>query len=266
MTTASIVTHDTPAELLDEVLASLLASSVDRIYVVNNSSPESLPPLPDSPKIVAIQTDNRGFGAGHNIALREVMSASDFHLVVNPDVRWKGDIIKTIVDFMEANPDVGLLSPKTFYPDGRLQYTTRMLPTPLDLFAKRFLPASLTRRRMDRYLLKAHNHDMPLNSPYLLGSFMMFRMEALRQCGLFDERFFMYPEDIDITRRLHRRWRTLYWPGVEIIHDHAAASRHSLRMLWIHLSNMARYFNKYGWLRDPERTLLNSRLLSSLSP
>ena len=74
----------------------------------------------------------------------------------------------------------------------------------------------------------------------------------------------MYPEDIDITRRIHRRWRTLYWPGTDIIHQHAAASRRNPRMFAIHLINMARYFNKWGWLRDEERDLFNSRLLNDI--
>ena len=155
--------------------------------------------------------------------------------------------------------------PKVMYPDGDLQYTCRMLPTPLDLFAKRFLPPSLTKKRMERYLLASHNHDMPINCPYLLGSFLLFRNKALRECGLFDERFFMYPEDIDITRRIHEKWKTVYWPGVSIIHEHAAASRKSRRMLWIHISNMIKYFNKWGWFFDKKRRRFNSRLLKNIS-
>ncbi len=64
---------------------------------------------------------------------------------------------------------------------------------------------------------------------------MFLRKDALRAAGLFDERFFMYPEDIDLTRRIHRHYRTLYWP------DHhytppSGASYHSPRMLWIHVT------------------------------
>lgn len=279
MLTASIVVHKTPAGQLQKAINCLLSSHVDKIYIIDNSPGESLSAIAlFSPKIDYRHVENNGFGAGHNIALREVIEpASDadnakhnegpcgFHLVMNADVCWEGNVLTPLLNFLQENPDVGMVMPKTFYPDGDLQYTCRMLPTPFDLFAKRFLPASFTKKRMERYLLAPHNHDIAINCPYLLGSFLLFRNDALRQCGVFDERFFMYPEDIDITRRIHEHWRTMYWPGVSIIHEHAAASRKSFRMLRIHLVNMIKYFNKWGWLCDKKRRLYNKRLLNSIS-
>lgn len=267
--TASIVVHATPPEQLRKALACLLRSDISRIYVIDNSADDSLRQhLPYDGRIDYRHVENRGFGAGHNIALREALDANPegYHLVMNADVCWEGDVLAPLIGYMQANPDVGMVMPKVFYPDGALQYTCRMLPTPYDVLAKRFLPESLIHRRMERYLLAAHDHDRPLNCPYLLGSFLLFRNEVLRECGVFDERFFMYPEDIDITRRVHQRWRTMYWPGVSIVHEHAAASRKSRRMLWIHISNMVRYFNKWGWLFDSGRRCLNRRLLRSISP
>ena len=84
---------------------------------------------------------------------------------------------------------------------------------------------------------------------------------ALKEVGLFDERFFMYPEDIDLTRRLHQRYQTLFYPEVSITHNHQKASYHSMRMLWIHCINMIRYFNKWGWIWDKERERINERVL-----
>ncbi len=267
--TASIVVHRTPEAQLRKALACLLRGGMARIYVIDNSEDDSLRQhLPDDGRIDYRHVANRGFGAGHNIALREAIDANPdgFHLVMNADVCWEGDVLAPLVGYLRENPDVGMVMPKVYYPDGALQYTCRMLPTPYDVFAKRFLPSVLTRRRIGRYLLAAHDHDRELNCPYLLGSFLLFRNSALAECGLFDERFFMYPEDIDITRRVHQHWRTMYWPGVSIIHEHAAASRKSCRMLWIHVSNMVRYFNKWGWLVDTDRRRLNRRLLQSISP
>lgn len=93
---------------------------------------------------------------------------------------------------------------------------------------------------------------------------MLMRCAALRRVGLFDTRFFMYPEDIDLTRRLHRHYRTLYWPDIEAVHKHRASSYASFRMLWIHAHNMIRYFNKWGWFFDRERRRMNRRLVGSL--
>lgn len=269
MLTASIVVHKTPPQQLQKALECLLRSNIERVYIIDNSPDDSLcKSLLEDSLINYRHVENNGFGAGHNIAIREVLKQSEkgYHLVMNADVCWEGDVLKPLVDYLQKNPDVGMVMPKVFYPDGALQYTCRMLPTPLDLFAKRFLPKSITEKRMERYLLAEHDHDKPLNCPYLLGSFLLFRNDALRDCGIFDERYFMYPEDIDITRRIHEKWRTMYWPGVSIIHEHAAESRKSKKMLKIHISNMIKYFNKWGWLVDPRRRRLNHRLRKSISP
>lgn len=266
MVTASIVVHRTPESDLSTALKCLAASAVvDAVWVIDNSPDASLRSVAVAHGARYVKVDNRGFGAGHNVAIRRALDrGARYHIVMNADVRWEGDVPATLAAYMDSHPDVGQCMPRTIYPDGMLQYTARRLPTPLDLFAKRFLPKSLTQRLMHRYLLAEADHSAPFNVPYLLGSFMFFRCDALRAEGLFDERFFMYPEDIDITRRIHRHWLTMYLPIATIVHAHAAASRHSSRMLRIHIVNMVRYFNKWGWLIDPERRHFNRRLSRTL--
>lgn len=265
MVTASIVVHNGPLPQLAKALTCLLGNGVDRVWVIENGADDSSAQCCQSPRITYQRMENRGYGAGHNVGIRAAISAgSEFHLVMNADVCWHGDVIGPLVQYMRSHPDVGQMMPLVRYPDGALQYACRMLPTPFDLFARRLLPERLTRRRMDRYLLADADHSRPFNCPYLLGSFMFFRTAALQEAGLFDERFFLYPEDIDITRRVHRHWATLFYPEVEIIHEHAAASRHSLRMFAIHAANMVKYFNKWGWLCDRERREFNRRLLATM--
>lgn len=265
MLTASIVIHRTPAHQIDKVLECLLRSETDRIFVIDNSPEEcDNPRLPEDKRIIYRRVENRGFGAGHNIAIKEILATSKYHLVLNADVWWEGDILSKLSAYMDEHLEVGMVSPKVYYPDGELQYTCRMLPTPYDLFAKRFLPARLTRKRMERYLLAGHDHNEQINCPYLLGSFLFFRVDLLKKCGIFDERFFMYPEDIDITRRIHEVCQTIYNPDVSIVHEHAAASRKDQRMLRIHLVNMVKYFNKWGWFYDPRRRYYNRNLRHSI--
>jgi len=104
-----------------------------------------------------------------------------------------------------------------------------------------------------------------MDIPYLSGCFMLFRVSALRTVGLFDERFFMYPEDIDITRRMHTEYRTVFYPAATIVHDHARESYKSKRALWIHITNLIKYFNKWGWIRDPERSRINRETLRQIT-
>ena len=270
--TASIVIHDSPRSQTERIIDCLLKSEIEKIYVIDNST---IPvEYADSLKAKSVKIDyrhveNNGFGAAHNIAIREAIDKNkgidDFHLIVNPDVYWEEDVLESLTKYLAENKDVGIVMPKVFYPDGALQYTCRMLPTPLDLFTKRFLPAKFSEKRMERYLLADHDHNMPLNCPYLLGSFLLFRNKALKECGLFDERFFMYPEDIDITRRIHRRWKTMYLPSLSIIHKHTAASRTNRKMLKIHIVNMIKYFCKWGWVCDRERKLFNLQLRENIT-
>jgi len=229
------------------------------IYLLDNSPTPSdeLNTLGDKTTYI-FNNANLGYGAAHNIAIREsVYHETPFHLVMNADIVVKATDIDHLLHFMQHYPKVGQLMPRVVYPDGSLQYLAKLLPTPLDVFGRRFLPARWMRRRNERYELRASGYNKPMNVPYLSGCFMFLRTKAVLEAHLFDERYFMYPEDIDLTRTIHRNWLTLYYPGVTIIHDHAKGSYHSLRLLWIHLVNMCRYFNKWGWFFDAERRLYN---------
>lgn len=117
---------------------------------------------------------------------------------------------------------------------------------------------------MYKFQLRFTGYNRIMNVPYLSGCFMLFRMSALQDIGLFDERFFMYPEDIDITRRMHEKYKTIFFPKVSIIHAHAAASKVNIRMLKVHILNMVRYFNKWGWILDSKRRKLNKQVLREL--
>lgn len=275
--TASIVTHSTPLDRVYKALGCLLESKAEKIHIIDNSPGNELEAQlahlgeifgkqKVAGRIVYEHVENRGFGAAHNIAMREAISNNPggAHLIMNPDVYWTGDAADRMASYLKEHPDVGIVAPKVFYPDGELQFTCRRLPKPSDVMMKRFLPNSIVKSRMEKYLLAAHDHDRELNCPYLQGSCMMLRNEALSVCGLFDERFFMYPEDIDLTRRIHGNWKTMYWPGASVVHEHAAASRHDMRMLRIHIANMARYFNKWGWITDRERKEINRSLANRL--
>lgn len=264
---ASIVTYKTAIPELQQCVNSLRNAGVDRIAVVDNSPDSSLADVCRHLNLEYTHPGrNLGYGAAHNIELRRSLNDPDtkYHLVINSDVCFGPDVIGRIVDHMDQNPDIGQLIPAVTYPDGSPQAVVRMLPSPADLIFRRFLPDSFAAARNYRFLLEFWDHKTEANIPFHQGSFMFFRTDALRRVGLFDERFFMYPEDIDITRRMHRLYRTVFWPEVSIVHAHRAASYKSIRMLRIHTVNMIRYFNKWGWIFDSERRQVNRQLLNEL--
>ena len=201
---------------------------------------------------------NLGYGKAHNVALREsAYYRTDLHLVMNSDIQVKAEDIDEMHDWMIVHPEVGQLMPKVINPDGSQQYLAKRLPAPIDVFGRRFLPAWMIAKRNKRYEMRDLDLNRPVNAPYLSGCFMLLRTTAAVEAGLFDERFFMYPEDIDLTRRIHRNYLTLYYPQWTIVHAHEKASFKNKHMLRIHIQNMCRYFNKWGWLFDPERRLFN---------
>lgn len=266
MTTVSVVIHNTAHRLIRDMLRSLAGEPIDRIFIIDNSPNDSLAPLfRDNPKTEYRHVENRGFGAAHNIAIRRAAEMnSEYHLVLNPDVRWEGIIIPKLISEMRrfSSPDreCALIQPLIFYPDGRLQHTCRLLPTPLDVFGKRFLPHFLIKKRLKNYLLPAHLYYKEFEVAYLQGSFMLFKTAALIDAGLFDERFFMYPEDIDISRRIFNKFAVFHTPAARIIHNHAAESSEFNRMLLIHITNMIKYFNKWGWFFDHSRRQINKKI------
>ena len=265
--TASIVTYNTDHNELSKCIDSMRKNGIVPIYISDNSPNDKLRDFCQKQEgvIYIYNNNNLGYGAGHNVAIRKSLEIhADYHLVINSDVYFDGGVIDKITKYMEENQDVGQLIPNIIYPTGELQYVVRLLPTPANLIFRRFLPQKIVQKMNYKYCLEFNDHKHPMNIPYHQGSFMFFRIKCFEKVGLFDERFFMYPEDIDITRRMHRYYRTMFWPEVTVVHAHRAASYKSKKMLKIHIVNMIKYFNKWGWFFDKERSLWNKKLLKEL--
>lgn len=247
-------------EVIPLVTELLRTKNLHKIYLLDNSEQKCKKFPISSDKLRYLFMDrNMGYGRAHNVALREsAYSKIALHLVMNSDIRVKAEDIDAMHDWMLSNPQVGQMMPKVVNPDGSQQYLAKRLPSPMDVFGRRFLPTWLTAKRNRRFELRDLDLSRPINAPYLSGCFMMLRTKAAVEAGLFDERYFMYPEDIDLTRTIHRRYLTLYYPEWTIIHAHAQASYKNKHMLWIHIQNLCRYFRKWGWLFDKERHTFNN--------
>lgn len=263
MLTSSIVAYHTPRIELEQIVECALSGGIDMVYVVDNSLNDSLRIIERmSDKIRYIHNANIGYGGAHNIAIREAMEfGASYHVVINPDISFDADAIIKLKEFADANPSAGWVMPRVKYPDGRMQYLCKLLPSPADLIFRRFLPASWGKRRARRFEMLDSEYDHVMNVPFLSGCFMFLKVSALKQVGLFDERFFMYGEDIDLSRRMHKSFKTLYYPDVTIIHHHEAASYKNVKMLLIHIRNVAKYFNKWGWFFDSDRREINKKAI-----
>ncbi|MCJ7467538.1 MAG: glycosyltransferase family 2 protein [Maribacter sp.] len=262
----SIVLYNTDVLEIQNVLKNVRESklSIKTFFVDNSPSEELKASIPTNDNVEYIFTGkNLGFGAGHNVAITKAKNISEFHLVLNADVEFKGTILDEMYAFMKEHEEIGLLAPKIYNPDGTLQYSAKLLPTPANLIIRRFVPIKAIQDKMDyRYEMKFFDFDRMIEVPYVMGCFMLIKNQVFEKVQGFDERFFMYPEDIDLTRRIHAHYKTIYYPHVSIIHKHGKGSYKSRKLLYYHISSMIKYFNKWGWIFDSDRERINSKLLS----
>lgn len=262
MLNVSIVTYKNLWSEIEPLIQTLKKSEViGQIFIIDNSPVPSCDFNTNDVKYI-FTGKNIGYGAAHNIALRKSIQRNiPYHLIVNPDISFNISIINELLQFMEENPNIGHVMPKVLYPDGKTQYLCKLLPTPTDLFIRRFLPDKWTEKRMWIFEMRSSGYSEIMDVPYLSGCFMLLRTEALKQVGLFDERFFLYPEDIDLTRRIGKKFRTVFYPHVTIVHNHKRSSYSSINMMLIHTWNLIKYFNKWGWIFDKKRKRINQELI-----
>ncbi len=145
MISASVVLFHTSKEELEKVIRSYAPGENRYLFLIDNSQPASKEELADvicSPYIEYIHNDkNLGYGAAHNIGIRKAIERkSEYHIVLNPDISFQPTVIDELIAYADNNPDVVYLLPKVVYPSGEIQYLCKLLPTPFDLFARRFLP------------------------------------------------------------------------------------------------------------------------------
>lgn len=265
----SIVLYEDNGEVLKKAIESFLNTSMRvKLYLIDNSPTNELKYLSKIDERIEyiFNNANIGFGKAHNIALKKSISDGvAYHLVLNPDAYFDEGVIEELFEYMQQNQDVANAIPKTFYPNGKLQYLSKLLPTPMELIVRRFITSDKVIQKINHnYELRDFGYDKILNVPFLSGCFMFLRVEHLKEIGLFDENIFMYMEDTDLNRRLHARYKTIFYPHVSITHVHAKESYKRKALLWIHIKSTIYYFNKYGWFFDRFRREKNKAVQDAI--
>jgi len=265
--TCSIVTYNSDPEELRCSIQSVFETRLKvGVFVIDNSPTDSLRQVSESNGAkYRLCSRNLGFGAGHNLAMRACLDSSKYHLVLNPDARLEPGALESVFRFLEEHPRVGLLSPRVLFPDGTLQYACKLMPSPFTLAGRRFLRGPLARvlkKQVSEYELRDQDFTRVFSVPVVAGFCMFCRCEALKQVGLFDERFFMYLEDYDLSRRIKSEYDVVYYPDAQVIHRADRGSYKHPHLLRIHILSAIRYFNKWGWFFDNFRKDENRRALS----
>ena len=189
---------------------------------------------------------NIGYGSANNVVLEHIRS--EYHLILNPDITFEPDLLERMVAFMDSHPDVGILTPRLLFSDGTEQFVPRMEPTVRRLMGGRLgriLPGANQWR--DEYTLRSEDTSGPLRVQIASGCFMLIRTHLFFALKGFDERFFLYLEDTDLSHRAALKTTILYHPDFEVTHGWHRDSAHQLKAGLRHLCSAVRYFHKWGW-------------------
>jgi len=250
--TASIVVYNNPPEMIRRTAESFLSCSLKiELHIIDNSPTEALKPyLVDLPIIYHFYGSNAGYGQGHNLVINNRLN-SRYHIIINPDIIIPPYAIESLYSFMDKNLDIGVVCPKVLNEDGSIQPLNKRYPTVFDLFVRRFIPKSLyylLQRRIDQYEMKDVGYDNITDVECVSGCFMFCRSGTLKVVGGFDDRYFMYFEDFDLSRKIQQAgYRTVYYPMAAVIHLWERASHNSLKMTCVHIQSAVKFFNKWGW-------------------
>jgi GT2 family glycosyltransferase len=267
--TCSIVLYKNSKDILLQAINSCLKYNLlTKLYLIDNSPTDEFKAICVDHRVEYIHNpSNPGFGAGHNIAIKKSFAfGATYHLVLNPDIYFNGDVIQSLTEYMNSNLEIGNVMPKIYYSDGEIQYLCKLLPTPYDWIGRRFNPfKSMVEKRNQLFELRFTNYSEIIDVPYLSGCFMFLRNSSLKKVGLFDENIFMYGEETDLCRRLiSNGYRTIFFPNVSIVHHFAKGSHKSLKLTYIGIQSAIYYFTKWGWFFDKERTAINKETLIKL--
>jgi GT2 family glycosyltransferase len=176
---------------------------------------------------------------------------SDFHLVLNPDVELETDALRAGLSFLARNRDVVLVSPKVYGRGGEQEFLCKRYPSVLVLLLRGFAPRCvqrLFRRRLAAYEMRdVCGGDRPVEVGIASGCFMLMRTPVLLEEGGFNERFFLYFEDFDLSLRLEHKGRLVFEPAMRIVHHGGYAASKGWQHLRYFVSSGVMFFNRHGW-------------------
>jgi GT2 family glycosyltransferase len=255
--TASLVLFNSDITEAKRAISSFLNTELDiKLFLVDNSPEDTLKELAnlDSRIEYIFNGKNLGYGKANNLVINRVLDKTEYHLVMNPDVYFEKGTLEALYTFMQANEDIGLTMPRVYHYDGTEQKLCKLLPTPKDLIIRRFIPDGKYKDKISCiYNMWDADYEKQMDVPFLSGSFMFMRTSVLKEVNGFDERFFLYCEDLDLCRRIGEISRTVYFPGAKIYHGFQKASYLNTKLMLRHSLSAIKYFNKWGWIFDKKR-------------
>lgn len=252
-----ILTWNSAAEItacLSSLARALTAFPAEVIVIDNGSRDETCTlvrqSLPEA-RLVCNQK-NQGVAPARNQGIR--LARGEYVIVLDDDTIVHPDAFDRVIRYLEAHPDVGLCGPKLIDETGALHLSCRLFPTVGDKIARR-LSSPLVRHLARQAEMADWDHCTIRDVDYVIGACQVIRRSALQTVGLFDERIFYGPEDVDLCLRLQQAgWRVVYNPEAVVVHRERRVTR-SWRssVAWKHVQSLSYFFWKHGYLFSRRR-------------
>ncbi len=225
LVSAIIVTIWSPQDAtkcVQALLKQTIAQDIEILVLDNHSEDDSIGTLRarfgTHPQVRLFESNrNRGYGAGNNYAARS--ARGEYLLIINPDNELEPTGLERMVQTLREDPSIGILAPKLEYPDGRIRESARAFPSLLDVCIKRTFLQYLFPGRLRHYLQLDAPDVLLRDTDWVVGACLFFRRDFFNQLLGFDERFFLFFEDIDLCRRCHLKGKRVVYASSIVARD-----------------------------------------------
>ncbi len=205
---------------------------------------------------------NIGYGAAQNKAIKD--AGSDYHLVLNPDVSFGDDVLLKSIHYMEQNPGDVVVVPQGYDRADRYAYLSKRAPSVLVLLVRAFSSSWLNRVFRTQLARYTYRDMLPSRAPQSItlasGCFMFCRTTALQAVRGFDEGFFLYFEDFDLSLRLKGVGNIVELPDIRICHYGGDTARRGNKRKYHFVRSAIRFFSRYGWRRPSNQAKISAAL------
>lgn len=241
------------ANIIDSVKLYIVDNTLDTDYIrklkviINQQYP--MYEQGDKTVRLVLLDKNKGYGQAHNQIIK--ILDSDYHLMLNPDVMLKKEAIANAINYMQNNPDVGMLSPDAVDENGDKLYLLKRYPPMLILFVRGFFPGisrTWFKTRSEYYEMRDINQNKEYKEVSIAsGCFMFFRSNDIQKKFNFSENFFLYFEDFDLTWQFSNYTKIAYVPAVKIIHYGGDAAKKGIKHISLFVRSAITFYNRFGW-------------------
>ncbi|MFD0994012.1 glycosyltransferase [Tenacibaculum geojense] len=243
---ACIVLYNEPIEELQKTIDSFLNIPLSKkLFLVDNSPKQNKNNFDHVDIEYLFNAKNIGFANANNQVIRKINGYSKYHLILNPDVVFSSEVISKLISELKKDINLAMIAPRAIYLDGSHQYTARKYPSFFDLIIRR-IPFFSKRKKEQEYQFQ--DLSKPFYPDFIHGCFMLFNTKDFIKLKGFDERYFLYMEDVDICKKIDElEKKKLYYPLVKVKHVKREGSSKKIKLLFYHFSSAIKYFLKWGF-------------------